>query len=37
MIIKGKTEQIADRGLPVEVCAVHTQISPNKVRLFSSI
>jgi hypothetical protein len=37
MMIKGKIEQIADRGLPVEFCAVRTQIYANKARLFSSI
>ncbi len=37
MMIKGKIEQIVDRGLPVEFCAVRTQIYANKARLFSSI
>ncbi len=37
MMIKGKMEQIDDRGLPVEICAVQTQVSVNKVRMFSSI
>lgn len=37
LIVEGKMEQIADRGLPVESSMEYTLIHSSKIRVFSSI